>query len=70
LQSLAPDNVRGRVLSWYTTAYLGLSPLGTLLVGGLAENWGAPAAMALSAAGPLLGAGILIVAVPWLRHLK
>ena len=70
LQSLAPDNVRGRVLSWYTTAYLGLSPIGSLLVGALADQWGAPAAMALSAASALLLTGVLVAGMPWLRHLK
>jgi predicted MFS family arabinose efflux permease len=70
LQSLAPDHVRGRVLSWYTTAYLGLSPIGSLLVGALADQWGAPAAMALAAAIPLLLTGVFIAGVPWLRHLK
>jgi predicted MFS family arabinose efflux permease len=70
LQSLVPDNVRGRVLSWYTTAYLGLSPIGSLLVGALADQWGAPAAMALAAAIPLLLTGVFIAGVPWLRHLK
>jgi MFS family permease len=70
LQSLVPDNVRGRVLSWYTTAYLGLSPIGSLLVGALADQWGAPAAMALAAAIPLLLTGVFIACVPWLRHLK
>jgi len=70
LQSLAPDNVRGRVLSWYTAAYLGLSPIGSLLIGALADRWGAPTAMGLAVAGPLLLSGFLFAAVPWLRRLQ
>ncbi len=69
LQTLVPDNVRGRVLGWHSMAYLGFSPLGSLLVGTLADTWGTPAALALSASGPLLIAFILLVAVPWLRRL-
>lgn len=70
LQSLAPDDVRGRVLSWYTAAYLGLSPIGSLLIGALADRWGAPLAMGLAAGGPLLLSGFLFAAVPSLRRLQ
>lgn len=70
IQTLVPDAVRGRVLSWHTMAYLGFSPLGSLLVGALAHTWGTPAALALAAAGPLVVTAALVVAVPWLRHLQ
>ncbi|MBI2956105.1 MAG: MFS transporter [Acidobacteria bacterium] len=70
IQTLVPDTVRGRVLSWHTMAYLGFSPLGSLLVGALAATWGTPAALALCAAGPLVLTGALWVGAPWLRQLK
>ncbi|MFQ5663278.1 MAG: MFS transporter [Terriglobia bacterium] len=69
IQTLVPDSVRGRVLSWHTMAYFGFSPLGSLLVGTLADTWGTPAALALSAAGPLVVTAVLFLAVPWVRHL-
>ena len=70
IQTLVPDDVRGRVLSWHTMAYFGFSPIGSLLVGTLADTWGTPAALALSAAGPLVLVAALLVFVPWLRHLQ
>jgi hypothetical protein len=51
-------------------AYFGFSPLGSLLVGALADTWGTPAALALSAAGPLVLVAGLLVFVRWLRHLQ
>jgi MFS family permease len=36
LQTLAPDDMRGRALSVYSMILLGLVPLGSLLVGSLA----------------------------------
>jgi MFS family permease len=69
LQTLVPDKMRGRVLGWHSMAYLGFSPLGSLLIGALAHTWGTPAALGLSAALPLGVTLVLLVAVPWLRHL-
>jgi MFS family permease len=48
IQTLVPDSIRGRVLSMHTMAFLGFTPLGSLLVGWLAEHWGAPTGLALS----------------------
>jgi MFS family permease len=45
LQALAPDALRGRVLSVYTFAFIGLAPLGALQAGALAERFGAPFAV-------------------------
>ena len=70
IQTLVPDAVRGRVLSWHTMAYFGFSPLGSLLVGVLADRWGTPTALAVTATGPLLVTVVLIFAVPWLRRLQ
>jgi MFS family permease len=44
LQTLVTDEMRGRVMSMYTFSFLGLPPLGSLLIGGLADligfRWG------------------------------
>jgi MFS family permease len=69
LQTLVPDQMRGRVLGWHSMAYLGLSPIGSLLVGALADTWGTPAALAVSATVPLGATLLLLLVVPWLRHL-
>jgi MFS family permease len=40
LQSLVPDEVRGRVLSFYTMSFLGMAPLGSLVLGATADGAG------------------------------
>lgn len=40
VQTLAPDNLRGRVFSLYSLALIGTTPLGALIVGALAKAWG------------------------------
>jgi MFS family permease len=40
LQSLVPDHVRGRVLSFYAMAFLGMAPLGSLVLGAAADAVG------------------------------
>lgn len=47
IQSLAPDHVRGRVMSIFSMSFLGMFPLGSLLAGAIAQKWGAPAATLL-----------------------
>jgi MFS family permease len=69
LQTVVPDEVRGRVLGWHSMAYLGFSPIGSLLIGALADAWTTPAALALSAALPLGLTVVLMIRLPWLRQL-
>ena len=42
LQHLAADHMRGRVMSIYSTAFLGLPPIGCLVAGSLSHVWTAP----------------------------
>ncbi len=54
LQHLSEDKMRGRVMSIYATAFLGFTPLGSLMAGSLAGTFTAPvsiAAMAVAAIG-------------------
>lgn len=41
-----PDEMRGRMMSLYTTVFMGVTPLGALLMGALAQTFGVPAAYA------------------------
>lgn len=50
IQTNVPAELLGRVVSLYMMAYLGLTPLGSLLVGGLAEFVSTPVAMAITSA--------------------
>jgi MFS family permease len=54
LQSLAPDELRGRVMAAYAWVFVGLGPVGSFLAGAVARAVGAPAAIALGAAVTLL----------------
>ncbi|MBI4461931.1 MAG: MFS transporter [Acidobacteria bacterium] len=69
IQTLVSDAMRGRVLSMHTMAYLGFSPLGSLLVGTLANVWGTPRALAASAALPLVVVAAIALSVPTIRRL-
>ena len=45
IQSLVPEDKRGRVMGYYVMAFVGGAPFGSLLAGGLAHWMGAPAAV-------------------------
>jgi MFS family permease len=50
LQSLVPDDMRGRVMSYYTTAFFGAAPFGSLIASALADQIGATTAVGLTGA--------------------
>lgn len=45
LQIITPDELRGRVMSIWTLVSFGFSPLGSLIAGAMAQQWGAPVAL-------------------------
>jgi len=50
IQSLVPEDKRARVMSYYTTAFFGSAPFGSLLAGVLAHRIGAPHTVMLTGA--------------------
>jgi predicted MFS family arabinose efflux permease len=56
LQNLTEDDKRGRVMSLYTVAFMGMTPFGSLLAGMLAHTMGAPNALLVSGCFCLMGA--------------
>jgi len=58
LQTLSSDDMRGRVMGFYTVAFRGMAPFGSLWAGTFADNFGAPATVLISGT-VCLGAGIL-----------
>jgi len=56
LQTAAPPELRGRVMSLYMWLFVGASPLGGLAAGWLAGRVGAPATAALAGAGCIVSA--------------
>jgi predicted MFS family arabinose efflux permease len=51
LQKSAPDRMRGRIVSLYAVAWLGLVPVGNLQAGAVAERFGASATLLVGAVG-------------------
>ena len=62
LQSWVRDDMRGRVMATFSMAFLGVAPIGSLLVGGLAETIGIRTALFLS--------GALTLAAGWAHRLR
>jgi len=54
IQTIVPDDLRGRVMSTYTWALGGFYPLGSLLMGFLGDQIGAPTAAMISGIGCLV----------------
>lgn len=57
IQTTTPDHLRGRVMSLYAQALIGVGPIGAIQAGALATRFGAPFAMSIGAI--LAGAVIL-----------
>ncbi len=55
VQTLVDENVRGRVMSYYTMAFVGMAPFGSLLAGALAHAIGAPRTVIVSGVACILG---------------
>lgn len=69
LQTISPDDRRGRVMSYYTMAIVGMMPFGSLFSGWLAARIGAPLALAIGGAFCLLGAGMFALRLGRIREL-
>jgi MFS family permease len=70
LQTLAPDDMRGRVMSVYTLAFVGMGPIGAFQAGYFADRFGAPAALGGGAVICLIASLVLFWRVPGLRELS
>lgn len=71
IQTVVPENKRGRVLSYYTMAMVGMAPFGSLLAGGLAHLLGAPATIIISGSFCIAGAIWFSTQLPNIRlHIR
>ena len=70
VQTHIPDVLRGRVMGIYTLIFLGLMPIGSLMVGTLAVQIGEPAVVALNGLALLAVAALTWVRAPALRALE
>ena len=67
IQSQAEDSLRGRVSAVYSLVFFGMMPIGSLLIGWLAQWTNEPVAVIVSACCALTGAVLIWMLVPRLR---
>ncbi len=68
LQTMVDDDRRGRVMGFFTVAFVGMSPLGSLLAGALASEIGAPWTLFIGGVIILVGAGVFARKLPQLKE--
>jgi MFS family permease len=69
IQTIVDDSKRGRVMSFYTMAFVGMAPFGSLFAGALANAIGAPLTVMLSGACCIAGAIWFARKLPSIRTL-
>ncbi len=67
IQSMVPDQLRGRVMSVYSMMFMGMAPLGSLMAGALADRIGAPWTVAAGGIVCAIAAGIFASRLPAIR---
>jgi MFS family permease len=68
IQTLVSDDKRGRVMSYYTMAFMGMAPFGSLLAGTMADVIGAPVTVIANGTAVLLGAAWFATRLPAVRR--
>jgi len=69
LQNMVDDDKRGRVMAFYTMAFVGTTPFGSLLAGSLANAIGAPNTLIVGGICCILGSIIFLRKLPTLMEL-
>jgi MFS family permease len=67
LQTIVEDDMRGRVMSFYAVAFLGVAPFGSLLAGSLAHRIGATHTLFIGGMCCILGSVLFAIKLPSLR---
>lgn len=68
LQTIVDEDKRGRVMSFYTMAFMGTAPFGSLIAGSLAQRIGAPPTLLLGGIGCVAAAAWFFWSLPRLRR--
>lgn len=69
LQTIVDDDKRGRVMSYYTMAFMGTAPFGSLLAGSLANSLGAPNTLIIGGAACILGSALFAFKLPKIQKM-
>ncbi|MGH9568135.1 MAG: MFS transporter, partial [Candidatus Angelobacter sp.] len=67
IQSMVPDQLRGRVMAVYSMMFMGMAPFGALLAGSIAHAIGAPWTVAMGGFVAIIGGAIFASRLPALR---
>jgi MFS family permease len=67
IQTLVPEEMRSRVMSYYTMAFVGMAPFGSLLAGFMAHHIGAPHTVMVTGAACVVGAIWFTTQLPSVR---
>ena len=67
IQSMVPDAMRGRVMAIYAMMFMGMSPIGALVEGWIAERIGAPQTVMIGGCVCVAGAIVFNIRLPKLR---
>lgn len=68
VQRIVPDELRGRVMAIWTMMLTGLAPFGSLLMGVLAQHFGAPKTLRAGGVACIMGATAFGFSMPTLRR--
>ncbi|MGC2245545.1 MAG: MFS transporter [Terriglobales bacterium] len=69
LQTIVDNEKRGRVMSFYSVAFQGVAPFGSLIAGAVASRIGAPHTLMIGGTICVCGAGLFALQLPTLRKL-
>lgn len=67
IQTLAPEDKRTRVMGYFTMAFFGSAPVGSLLAGAFAHQFGTMATLIITGLGCLVSASLFALALPKVR---
>ena len=67
LQTIVDDDKRGRVMSFYSMAFMGMAPIGSLIAGFAASHIGAPHTLMIGGVLCILGGGWFVLYLPSIR---
>jgi len=68
LQTIVEEDKRGRIMSFYTMAFMGTTPFGALLAGGLAHKIGAPYTLMIGGICCMIGGIVFLQKLPVIRE--
>ncbi len=69
VQTIVKEELRGRVMAFYTMAFLGTAPIGSILAGTIAERIGATHTILLGGIGCIVASGWFASRLPMIREI-